>query len=314
MRVRPLPLVAALGLVLAACGGGASTAAGDPSSTTRRTTTTTSTTTTTTTLPPSTTTTVAAPPPAGLGVGARGPEVTALQQRLVDLRYDLPEVNGTFGPATQQAVYAFQKVNGMARTGRATDDVLARMATASVPPLMVPGAGGTHVEIDVARQVLFFVRSGALFRIVPISTGSGERFCVDGRCSTAVTPGGAYRVYGKYRGWQNGNLGRLYSPSYFNGGIAVHGATSVPPYPASHGCARVPMTSADWLFASMTVGTPVYVLNGPRVPPPFSEETTTTTAPSTTTTVPPTTTSSTSTTTTSSTSTTTTTAPSGVGG
>ncbi|MEY4008452.1 MAG: hypothetical protein RLZZ467_1519 [Gemmatimonadota bacterium] len=312
MQIRPgVVVVIALSLGVAACGDAASRA-GTVTDVTRRTTTTSSTSTTTTTIAPTTTTAVPAAPPAGLGVGASGAAVTALQQRLVDLRYDLPEVNGTFGPATQQAVYAFQKVNGMARTGRATDDVLARLATATVPPLMVPGAGGTHVEIDVARQVLFFVRGGALFRIVPISTGSGERFCVGGRCSTAVTPGGAYRVYGKYRGWQNGNLGKLYSPSYFNGGIAVHGANSVPPYPASHGCARVPMTSADWLFSSMPVGTAVYVLNGPRVPAPFSEETTSTTAAPTTTSAPPTTTSSstsTSTTTTSSTSTTTTTVP-----
>ena len=243
-----------------------------------------------------------------------GPAVTALQQRLVDLHYDLPEVSGTYGAATQQAVLAFQKVNGMARTGRATDDVLARLATASIPSPMVAGAGGTHVEIDVARQVLFFVRSGSLYRVVPVSTGSGQRFCVKGRCSTAVTPGGAFRVYGKYRGWQTGDLGKLYSPSYFNGGIAVHGSLSVPAYPASHGCARVPMTSADWLFSAMPVGTPVYVLNGPHVPPPFSDETTTTSAPTTSTTAAPTTSSSSTTTsssTTSSTTTTTTTLPVG---
>ena len=113
--------------------------------------------------------------------------------------------------------------------------------TATTPPLMVPGAAGTHVEIDVARQVLFFVRGGALFRIVPVSTGSGQRFCVQNQCDTAVTPGGAYRVYDKYRGWQTGNLGKLYSPSYFNGGIAVHGYPSVPTYNASHGCVRIPM-------------------------------------------------------------------------
>jgi peptidoglycan hydrolase-like protein with peptidoglycan-binding domain len=313
MQVRPgVVLVIALSLGVAACGDAASRA-GTVTDVTRRTTTTSSSSTTTTTVAPSTTTAAPAAAPAGLGVGASGAAVSALQQRLIDLRYDLPEVNGTFGPATQQAVYAFQKVNGMARTGRATDDVLARLASAGVPPLMVPGASGTHVEIDVARQVLFFVKGGSLFKIVPVSTGSGQRFCVKGDCSTAVTPGGSYHVYGKYRGWQTGNLGKLYSPSYFNGGIAVHGATSVPPYPASHGCARVPMTSADWLFASMPVGMPVYVLNGPRVPAPFSEETTTTTVAPTTTTAAPTTTSSSTTTststTTSSTSTTTTTVP-----
>jgi hypothetical protein len=118
---------------------------------------------------------------------------------------------------------------------------------------------------------LFFYQGNALFKIVAVSTGSGERFCVNGRCATAVTPGGSFRVRGKVSGWQTGELGKLYKPSYFNGNIAIHGATSVPGGPASHGCVRVPMSSADWIYASLSVGTPVYVLNGPRVPAPFSD-------------------------------------------
>ena len=44
-------------------------------------------------------------------------------------------------------------------------------------------------------------------------------------------------------GWRDAPLGMLWRPKYFNGGIAVHGAPSVPPYPASHGCVR--MRNAD---------------------------------------------------------------------
>jgi hypothetical protein len=86
-----------------------------------------------------------------------------------------------------------------------------------------------------------------------------------------VTPGGSFRVSGKVSGWQTGSLGRLYKPSYFNGNIAIHGALSVPGGPASHGCVRVPMTSADWIFAALPRGTAVYVLNGPKAPVPFGE-------------------------------------------
>lgn len=301
-----------LALVAAACGGGTHREAAAVRRAPRATTTST---TTTTTLRPTTTTT-GRPVPAGLGIGASGPQVLALQQRLAALHYDVAKVDGNFGGGTMQAVMAFQKVNGMARTGRATDDVLARLATASAPAPMVPGGGSTRVEVDVARQVLFLYRGGALDKIVAVSTGSGQRYCVGGACATALTPGGSYRVRAKVGGWQTGRLGRLYKPSYFNGGIAIHGALSVPGGPASHGCVRVPMVSADWLFAALPVGTPVYVLNGPKAPVPFDEpaptnlapdpnqtsgddpSATTTTTTTTTTTVPPSSTSTSSTTTT----------------
>jgi lipoprotein-anchoring transpeptidase ErfK/SrfK len=46
---------------------------------------------------------------------------------------------------------------------------------------------------------------------------------------------------------------------YFTGGYAIHGNPSVPPYPASHGCVRVPMWAAPVLYDEMPDGTVVYV-------------------------------------------------------
>jgi peptidoglycan hydrolase-like protein with peptidoglycan-binding domain len=206
----------------------------------------------------------------GLRPGDSGQRVTDLQTRLAALHYDV-HPNGSYDGATMQGVMAFQKVNGLGRDGVAGDQTLAKLATPVIPGPSVPGGGSTRVEVDVARQVLFFYQGNALFKIVAVSTGSGQRFCVDGRCATAVTPGGSFRVRGKVSGWQTGELGRLYKPSYFNGNIAIHGALSVPGGPASHGCVRVPMSSADWIYASLSLGTPVYVLNGPHVPAPFSD-------------------------------------------
>ncbi|MGZ4676576.1 MAG: L,D-transpeptidase family protein [Acidimicrobiia bacterium] len=268
---------------------------------------------TTTTSSSSTTTSSTTVPFTGLRPGDSGPRVTDLQQKLAALHYDV-SANGSYDGATMQAVMAFQKVNGLGRDGVAGDATLAKLATPVTPGPLVPGGGSTRVEVDVARQVLFFYKGDALYRIVAVSTGSGSRFCVDGSCATAVTPGGSFRVSGKVGGWQTGKLGRLYKPSYFNGNIAIHGALSVPGGPASHGCVRVPMSSADWIYASLPVGTPVYVLNGPHVPAPFSNTPPPTLPPTTATTAPPTTTTTSSTTTTSTsttTTTTTTTAPPG---
>ena len=212
----------------------------------------------------------AAPLP-GLGIGARGPEVLALEQRLSELHYDPGAIDGLFDSSTAFAVVAFQKVTGMARTSRATDDVIAALQTATDPPSLVPGGGAGRVEIDVGRQVLFLFQDNALWKIIPVSTGSGQRYCVDGSCARALTPAGSYHVFQRQRGWQTSRLGRLYNPLYFNGGIAMHGSLSVPAYPASHGCVRLPMYEAEWFPSRVPNGTPVYVKNGPNAPVPFNE-------------------------------------------
>jgi len=52
-------------------------------------------------------------------------------------------------------------------------------------------------------------------------------------------------------------LGKLYNPVYFVGGIAVHGAPSVPNRPASHGCVRIPMHIAEYFPTLVAKGDPV---------------------------------------------------------
>jgi hypothetical protein len=95
---------------------------------------------------------------------------------------------------------------------------------------------------------------------------------VDGACATAVTPGGSFRVTRRISGWRTSRLGRLYNPLYFNGGIAIHGAASVPAYPASHGCVRITMSAASWFPGVVPNGTPVYVVGGVRAAVPFNEQ------------------------------------------
>ena len=226
------------------------------------------------TLPPTTvaTSSTTAPHPPGLGFGDSGAAVLALEQRLSALHYDVGAPDGHFGPADQFAVVAFEKVNGMARTGRATDDVVAAMASASDPAPLVPTGGAMRVEVDLPRQVLFLYQNNQLVRILPVSTGSGQRYCVDGACDVAVTPGGSFRIGRKLLGLEISRLGQLYNPLYFNGGIAIHGEPAVPSYPASHGCVRIPMNSSLWFYNEVPSGTPVYVVGGPHAPVPFNEQ------------------------------------------
>lgn len=46
------------------------------------------------------------------------------------------------------------------------------------------------------------------------------------------------------------------------GDYVIHGYTSVPDYPASHGCVRVPLTAgnpAKWFYEWVSVGTPIVI-------------------------------------------------------
>jgi peptidoglycan hydrolase-like protein with peptidoglycan-binding domain len=280
-------LAAALALVATSCSGKPARVATvvKPTTTTEATTTTELATTTTT---PATT---AKPAPAGFGQGSRSPAVQAFEAKLAEMHYDVGKVDGYFDSMTSHAVLAFQKVNGMGRTSRATDDVVAKIMAASTPGAMLPGGGATRVEVDLKRQVLFLWKGGGLYRILDVSSGSGKRYCVDGACATAVTPGGSFRVNRRISGWRTSRLGRLFNPLYFNGGIAIHGAGSVPAYPASHGCVRITMAAASWFPGVVPNGTPVYVLGGPKAPVPFNEQAPTDNKPdsATTTSAPPTT-------------------------
>jgi hypothetical protein len=191
---------------------------------------------------------------------------------------------------------AFQKVEGLSVDGQDGPQTQAALATASPPGPMLPGGAPNRIEIDVARQVLFHWVNGSLARILPVSTGNNEPYCVDGECSVAVTPGGSFRIGRKAVGLEIAPLGELWWPMYFNGGIAIHGSPSVPAYPASHGCIRIPMYAAPTFFDEVPAGTRVHVLNSPEAEAPPDEgkpvpnavappdTTTTTTAPPATTT------------------------------
>ncbi len=261
-RSRASALCLGLALVLAGC----STPSEDGASSAQEsapTTTSTTTTTTTSTVPPPAPP-IGTVPAAGLGDGDRGPQVAALEQWLTALHYDVARVDDVFDADTSYAVVAFQKVANLPRTGRATQDVVDALTTAQPPPPLVPGGGANRIEVDLPRQVLFLYEGDALARILPVSTGSGERFCSDGDCRQAVTPAGAYRVGGRIPGWRESDLGRLYNPVYidFKNGIAIHGYPEVPPEPASHGCIRIPMSAAEWFFEQVPDGTAAYVLDG----------------------------------------------------
>ncbi len=187
-------------------------------------------------------------PDAKLRRGDKGAEVVALQRRLTELGYWNGRADGSFGLLTQQAVYALQKAAGLGRDGVVGPKTRKALQTGVRPKAR--SDSGRQVEIDRRRQLLLLVDDGEVTQIFNTSTGSGENYEHDGRTYLADTPAGRFRVSRQIDGWRDAPLGMLWRPKYFNGGIAVHGSHSIPPYPASHGCARLSIPAMNWIWAN----------------------------------------------------------------
>jgi PKD repeat protein len=177
-----------------------------------------------------------------LRIGSRGASVLGLEQRLHELHYALGRVDGYYGIDTADAVVAFQKLHGLPRTGSTDVRVWRALDRAGTP---TPRYGADHVEVSKELQVLFIVHDGQVALIVPVSTGA-----------TGNTPVGAWHVYSRVPGY---NAEQMYYSSFFVGAFAIHGYHSVPPYPASHGCVRIPIWVAPRVYSLIDYGTTVFI-------------------------------------------------------
>ncbi|MEO7398448.1 MAG: L,D-transpeptidase family protein [Ilumatobacteraceae bacterium] len=191
-------------------------------------------------------------------VGKRGGNDTQIVQlRLLQLGFWLSGADGEYGLTTRQAVMAFQKYIGLSATGEVDQNTAAYLTN-----LGIKGHGqsdaGTLIEIDKGLQLLFVVVDGKTQWVYNTSTATGEPYEEEDKNTPgeiqkgiSITPNGLWRVNRERpEGWWEGDLGKIYRPKYFRGGVAVHGSNSIPNYPASHGCVRVSVPAMDFIWAS----------------------------------------------------------------
>jgi N-acetylmuramoyl-L-alanine amidase len=195
---------------------------------------------------------VGVPEPPQLRLPPPDAGVKTVQQRLIELGYLLPsDDDGRFGPATQNAILAFQKWERLARTGLLDGATKDRLATATHPLPLTRAPGGKRAEILLDRQVALLITDNHVVRTIAVSTGK----------PATPTPPGDYRVYAKIPRWWSTPF-REWLPWAlpFVGGIAFHELQDVPAYPASHGCVRQSFTVARWTYDFASVGMPVKVI------------------------------------------------------
>ncbi|MCW2938301.1 MAG: Peptidoglycan-binding domain 1 protein [Actinomycetia bacterium] len=189
--------------------------------------------------------------------GSTGADVKSLQQQLKSLHYDPGAIDGKYGQNLEYAVWAFQKVNGLTPTGTVGTAFFNALAHPRLPKVIYPHGAKYRVEVFLAPKLQYLVvyRAGQIALISHISSGAGYPGCKGSGCS--ITPTGDYRVIRRIKGPHQSKLGWLWNPLYFYNGYAIHGEPSVPLYPASHGCVRIPMHTSTFFPNLVSNGTPV---------------------------------------------------------
>ncbi len=154
------------------------------------------------------------------------------------------EVTDQVDEATGLGIMALRKVNDLYRS-ESYDPALFEMllrGDGEFEPIHTEA--GRHVEVDISRQVMALVEDGEVSDVFHVSTGSGG------------TPTGQWSFYDKGPGY---NAKGMYYSVYYDGNYATHGYSSVPTYPASHGCTRNSIAYAYYVYDWIELGDMMYV-------------------------------------------------------
>jgi hypothetical protein len=191
-----------------------------------------------------------------LSYGLCGLDVRNLNKELRALPLLKPGGN-CFGQKTRISVLAFQRYRGLAAdgvVGRQTRRMLQKTKRFRIKKTSADGRGRQlpkkYYLVDLNKQLLFVVNNRRIRFAAPISSGKPGY----------ATPTGVYRVYRKEEmSWSNPYSVWMPWSVYFNGGIAMHQSTSVPNYPASHGCVRLHRPVAKKIYKQARLGQAVAV-------------------------------------------------------
>lgn len=204
--------------------------------------------------------------------GDSGDEVLRVQRRLKQLTY-LYSVDGSFGASTERALLYFQKKNGLDQSGIAdqrTQQMLFSENALESEEFINP----YKLVVDVSEQRTYVYQwDGTSYGIC-----LGKSKCSTGKKGKATeTPLGTYQAIGPSGTgeWYYFQEFKCYAKWGFHivGGIMFHsvtynskkrlneGSVSYLGRRASHGCIRLPVKAAKWIYDNCPAGTTVVIQN-----------------------------------------------------
>lgn len=217
---------------------------------------------------------------------------TVYNSQKIMAKFGIPAgpVDGNLGPQTRRGLCIFRYMSGLPVNLDALDTTtynkLKSFDTTYTSVSKIPARMSTTTsEILVAHetcQAMTFSKKASngkhyYARVFPISTGMAGHGTPNGTynlnktklgwtCSTTYSSSCKTQTTGKYL--SEGSYGNMYNYRWFlSSAYGIHGSTSVPTKPASHGCVRVTVSDSDWMYANVGNGSivPKLIVTGAYV-------------------------------------------------
>ena len=201
-------------------------------------------------------------------VGDEGDEVRRVQTRLHQLGYLYDDPDGAFGVNTARALMYFQYKHGLSQSGTA-DEATQRALFSSSAQESEEYVFPYKIYVDISDQRVYVLGWDG--------TGYNEQtramVCSTGRDSTP-TPTGTYQAYGRrsdewfyftefncYAKWAYGIVGGIlfHSVTYSRDKKLNQSSVNNLGRKASHGCIRLSVDDAKWIWDNCPTGTTVVI-------------------------------------------------------
>lgn len=197
----------------------------------------------------------------------KGAEVKRVQTRLKQLKYLYPDPDGAFGTNTARALMYFQRKHGLSETGVA-DEATQRALFSSAAQESEEYVFPYKIYVDISDQYVYvFGWDGGSYSIQ-----ERKMICSTGKDDTP-TPTGTYQAYAQLSGewywfkqyqcyakWAYGIVGGiLFHSVTFNKNKKQVGSESNLGRKASHGCVRLKIDDAKWIYDNCPYGTTVVI-------------------------------------------------------